>query len=69
MRSIEDNDEIFLFNNFDFSADIAGCVAGEDFKHERTDIGDAEEVWKVVVQDRHIRSGDNELSTGWDVQS
>jgi hypothetical protein len=62
------HNEIFLFDSRDFFAAVAN-VLRQNLQHKRTDRGDAEAVWKVVVQNCHLRSGNNKYSTGRDIQS
>jgi hypothetical protein len=47
---------------------VDGGTEREDLEYERSDRSDAKEVWKVVVQDRHVRAGNNEFSTRWNLE-
>src|SRR5690242_6968269 len=65
-RGINDQDRMLAYG--DCSARLARHLVRKNLEYQRTDRSDAKEVREVVVQDCDLRSGNNELPTGWNVE-
>src|SRR5215216_3996759 len=59
MKANGGHDEVYIFAGGTFSDGVNGRTGSKNFEYERADLGDAEEVWEIVVQDGHVRSANH----------